>query len=55
MKKTLGSKIKLNRETLRALESQDVEAVVAAMAPSPRPHTCTCCNTTRLTCSSVYC
>ena len=52
MKKKQGSKAKLNRETLRALDQPELVTVVAGVSVKP---TCTCCNTTRLTCSTRFC
>jgi len=52
MKKNLGSKMKLTRETLHTLEQPEIKTVVAGVSVRP---TCTCCNTTRLTCSTRYC
>jgi hypothetical protein len=53
MRKNQGSKATLNRETLRALDRPELETAVVGIASFPL--TCTCCNGTRLTCSSVYC
>ena len=50
--KNQGSKAKLNRETLRKLDQPDLETAVAGVMTI---NTCTCCNTTRLTCSTVFC
>ncbi|HYL04771.1 MAG TPA: hypothetical protein VE075_01960 [Thermoanaerobaculia bacterium] len=52
MKKKQGSKATLNRETLRNLDSQDIETAVGGLSVKA---TCTCCNTTRLTCSTRLC
>jgi hypothetical protein len=53
MKKNPGSKATLHRETLRALDRPELEnAVVAGVSIKL---TCTCCNGTRLTCSTVFC
>jgi hypothetical protein len=52
MKKNQGSKAKLNRETLRKLDQPDLESAVGGLSVKA---TCTCCNTTRLTCSTRLC
>lgn len=52
MKKNQGSKAKLNRETLRKLDQPDLEIAVGGLSVKA---TCTCCNTTRLTCSTRLC
>jgi len=53
MKKKQGSKAKLHRETLRKLDQTDLETAVGGIV-TIKP-TCTCCNTTRLTCSTRLC
>jgi len=51
MKKNQG-KAKLHRETLRKLDQTDLETAVGGLSVKA---TCTCCNTTRLTCSTRLC
>ena len=53
MKKNQGSKAKLNRETLRQLDQPNLETAVGGGGSVLQ--TCTCCNTTRLTCSTRLC
>jgi hypothetical protein len=52
MRKKKSSKAKLNRETLRALDQPELIPVVGGVSIKA---TCTCCNTTRLTCSTKLC
>ena len=53
MKKKQGSKATLNRETLHALDRP--EQAITVVGGVSIKLTCTCCNTTRLTCSTVFC